>query len=865
MQRTRHRSATLAAFLLLGALPSPPAAEAQIPSRRSSEAGFVGGAGSANWMLAARFAPYRVEDMVHSLTVEPQWIEGSERFWYEWEDSNGSWHWIVDPEAGTRQLIFDRDVLAAELTRITLDPWDGRQLPIENIRFISDDVLEFDVTSSQDAEEDAEEEERIDEDEQEEEEREEEEPEKEIFHFEYTISTETLRQLEDYEEPDDHPEWASVSPDGQWVVFARSHDLFMISGEDYERILDARRELEAGADEDEIAEAEEAVDVTEIRLTEDGEQWYSWMADNTGRGVNDVDKEEEWAGRNGAGIVWSKDSRRFATVREDRREVEMLWVIHNTGEDRPELESYKYEMPGEEHVTQSELWVFDMESREPMPVPDSAYVDQGLDIAEDRVFEYPGSEDPDTDLWITDDSEELVYLRWSRPRDRVDLVRVDLSTMEVTSLIEERLNTYQEWQTPWRLDDGSYVWWSERDGWAHLYHYSAEGELLRRLTRGPYSVGNVVSVDEGDRAVYFVAYGREDGVDPYYGQLYRVGLDGGEPALVSSPDFDHQTEASESGRYFVRSYSRVNTAPRTVVHDGEGRLVLELEEADFSMLEEAGWRMPEPFTVKAADGVTDLYGVMYKPFDFDSTKVYPLVEYVYPGPQTESVSKSFNTNRFEVGLAQLGMIVVTVGNRGGHPDRSKWYHNYGYGNLRDYGLADKRAAAEQLAMRHDFIDLDRVGIYGHSGGGFMSTAAMLVHPDFFKVAVSSSGNHDNRVYNRYWSETHHGVEEVVDDEGNVTFEYEIDTNPELAENLQGKLLLTTSDEDNNVHHANTVRMAEALIRANKRFDYFVFPGQRHGYGDMSDYWFWLRAEYFARHLLGDWRDAADVVELGAGG
>jgi dipeptidyl aminopeptidase/acylaminoacyl peptidase len=298
-----------------------------------------------------------------------------------------------------------------------------------------------------------------------------------------------------------------------------------------------------------------------------------------------------------------------------------------------------------------------------------------------------------------------------------------------------------------------------------------------------------------------------------------------------------------------------------VVRDGQGRVVVELEEADFSMLEEAGWRMPEPFTVKAADGVTDLHGVMYKPFDFDSTKVYPLVEYVYPGPQTESVSKAFSTNRFEVGLAQLGMVVVTVGNRGGHPDRSKWYHNYGYGNLRDYGLADKKAAAEQLAMRHDFLDLDRVGIYGHSGGGFMSTAAMLVYPDFFKVAVSSSGNHDNRVYNRYWSETHHGVEEVVDDEGKVSFEYDIDTNPELAENLKGKLLLTTSDEDNNVHHANTVRMAEALIRANKRFDYFVFPGQRHGYGDMSDYWFWLRAEYFARHLLGDWREAADLVEV----
>jgi dipeptidyl aminopeptidase/acylaminoacyl peptidase len=316
----------------------------------------------------------------------------------------------------------------------------------------------------------------------------------------------------------------------------------------------------------------------------------------------------------------------------------------------------------------------------------------------------------------------------------------------------------------------------------------------------------------------------------------------------------------ESGRFVVHSFSRVNTAPRSVLRNAQGQVIMELEEADFSMLLEAGWQMPEPFTVKAADGITDLYGVMYKPFDFDSTRVYPIVEYVYPGPQTEAVSKFFSDNRYEVALAQFGMVVITVGNRGGHPSRSKWYHNYGYGNLRDYGLADKKAAAEQLAMRHSFIDLDRVGIYGHSGGGFMSTAAMLVYPDFFKVAVSSSGNHTNDVYNRWWSETHHGVEEVVKGD-TVSFEYEIATNPQIAKNLKGHLLLTTGDVDNNVHPANTIRTAEALIRANKRFDFFLFPGQRHGYGNMSDYWFWLRAEYFVKHLLGDTRWSPDITEL----
>ena len=318
---------------------------------------------------------------------------------------------------------------------------------------------------------------------------------------------------------------------------------------------------------------------------------------------------------------------------------------------------------------------------------------------------------------------------------------------------------------------------------------------------------------------------------------------------------------STSKHFFVDNYSRVNTVPVSALYDASGQLMMELEQSDFTSLMDAGYVFPEPYKTKSADGITDIYGVMYKPYDFDSERDYPIVAYVYPGPQTESVSKSFSLNGYEQGLAQFGFIVVTMGNRGGHPDRSKWYHNYGYGNLRDYGLADKKAVLEQLGDRHDFIDLNKIGIYGHSGGGFMSTAAMLVYPDFFKVAVSSSGNHNNDVYNRNWSETHHGVKEVVADDGRITFEYDIEKNSDLAENLKGHLLLTTGDIDNNVHHAGTFRVAEALIKANKRFDFFMFPGQRHGYGDMGDYWFWLRAEYFVRHLLGDYRWNADIMQL----
>jgi dipeptidyl-peptidase-4 len=290
-------------------------------------------------------------------------------------------------------------------------------------------------------------------------------------------------------------------------------------------------------------------------------------------------------------------------------------------------------------------------------------------------------------------------------------------------------------------------------------------------------------------------------------------------------------------------------------------VLLELEATDVTALLAAGFKFPEPFKVKADDGITDLYGVIYKPFDFDPNAKYPIIAYVYPGPQTESVSKTFVPRNANVALAQLGFVVIEVGNRGGHPSRSKWYHNFGYGNLRDYGLADKKRAIEELSTLHPYIDIDRVGIYGHSGGGFMSTAAMLVYPDFFKVAVSSSGNHENNVYNRWWSEKHHGVKEITDKDGKTKFEYSIAKNSEIAANLKGHLLITTGDIDNNVHPANTLRLAAALIKANKRFDFFIFPGQRHGYGDMSDYWFWFRADYFCKWLLGDFSQTVDLIEL----
>ncbi len=815
-----------------------------------------------NYQLAGRFAPYRVSELLYSTSVSPRWIEGSDRFWYEWKTSDGTTYYLVDPARATKREIFDNDRIAAELTRITLDPWDRKHLPIRKIKFIDENTLQFEVESSQDEEDAGDDEDDVElEDEEQEEDRQDrqrrEKASKKVFHFEYTVSTRTLRQLEDFEAPDNHPGWASVSPDGQTIIFAKQHNIYSMTSDEYQKILEARR----GESGDEAEKAEKSVEVEETQITTDGEQYYTYARGRADFGDTDDEKEKNKDDRKPTSITWSKDSGRFAMVRSDSRRSKELWVIHSVGNERPELETYKYDLPGDTTVAQPEILIYDFQSGEMVEVQVEGWKDQRLSVSNDRQFIYPDSEEPRRSLWLSDSSDELYFWRRSRDQHRIDLMVADATTGETRVLIEERLNTYVENQNPELLSNGDVLWWSERDGWAHIYRFAADGSLRNRLTEGPFSVRRILGVDESAGVVYFMANAREAGEDPYFQHLYRVGLDGSGLQLLDPGEFDHRTSIGESTRFFVDNFARVNTVPASALFDSRGRKIMDLEQSDFSKLLEAGYGFPEPYTVKADDGVTDPYGVMYKPIDFDPAKKYPIVAYVYPGPQTESVSKFFSTNSSEYALAQFGMIVITIGNRGGHPARSKWYHNYGYGNLRDYGLADKKIAIEQLADRHDFIDIDRVGIYGHSGGGFMSTAAMLVYPDFFKVAVSSSGNHNNDVYNQNWSEKHHGVQEVTNDEGEISFEYDIQKNSDLAANLKGHLMLTTGDIDNNVHPAGTFRMAEALIKANKRFDFFMFPGQRHGYGNMRDYWFWLRAEYFVTHLLGDSRWNANITEL----
>jgi len=438
------------------------------------------------------------------------------------------------------------------------------------------------------------------------------------------------------------------------------------------------------------------------------------------------------------------------------------------------------------------------------------------------------------------------------------------------------------------------IWWSERAGWGHYYLYDHNGTYKRPLTSGTWRADQIAQIDSMAGVVWVSGVGREPGENPYYRHLYRVNADGSGFGLVDAGDFNHAGTLSPTKKFVVDNFSRVNFPTKSVVRDGTGAVVMDLEATDVSALKELGWRPPEPFVVKAADGVTDIYGNMWKPFDFDSTKKYPIVAHVYPGPQTEQVNIPFNAGGVQQQLAQLGMIVIQIGNRGGSPLRSNAYQNFSYYNLRDYALADKKAGIEQLAARYNFIDINRVGIYGHSGGGFLTAAALMLPPynDFFKVGVSSSGNHDNNIYNQNWSEQYHGLKTVaaradsargrraatngrVPTNGNgngngaaadtgfvddtLRYEIKVPTNIELAPNLKGNLLLATGDMDNNVHPGNTIRLVNALIKANKRFDFILLPGKPHGYGDYQPYFNRMLMEYFAEHLLGDnYRRSAEI-------
>ena len=785
----------------------------------------------ANYDLAERFSAKKVNQMVFSTDVRPNWFKNSDKFWYTYKTTGGEQYYIVDPVAGTKKKIWDMGKLAAEISAITKDPFDAQHLPIAKLKLTDNDkAFEFEIKTSIMVPK--------------KEKPGEKKPakgakENKIFRFKWDIAQGKLTDITEQEAKKDYPRWASISPDGKYAVYGKNYNLWYMDMENLKKAM----------------ENEKDSTIVEFQFTKDGHKEFPYA----GRGMYGGNHEEDTTKRTGASLAWSPDSKHFALVRSDLTKVKELWVIDVLANPRPKLEGYKYQMPGEPGP-KDHMYLFDFANKTSKEVNIDAFKDQAVEILREPVtMTVRAYMDWVPAKWLGDNSK-FYFERQSRDQKRVDICAVDVAAGECKIIVHEELNTYVETRAPKFFNNGSeFVFWSERDGWAHLYLYGADGTLKNQITSGEFHVDQILGVDAAKRVVYFTACGKEQGINPYYMYAYSANLDGSNVKLLDKGDYDNKVNMSDDNKYFVNNYSRVDCTPKSALYDNTGRKIMELEEADLSQLFARGYKFPEIFTVKAGDGVTDLYGVMYKPFDFDSTKLYPIIEYVYPGPQTEANNSSWTKSMDRVDrLAQLGFIVVTVGNRGGHPNRSKWYHNFGYGNLRDYGLEDKKVTVQQLAARHPFINGNKVGIHGHSGGGFMSTAAILKYPDFFSAAVSCAGNHDNNIYNRWWSEQHHGVLEEVSEKGDTTFKYSINTNQQLAKNLKGNLLLVHGDIDNNVHPGNTMRVVEALIRAGKRFDMLMLPQQRHSFGDMNEYFYWRLVDYFSEHLKGKSEKTVDI-------
>ena len=631
--------------------------------------------------------------------------------------------------------------------------------------------------------------------------------------YRYTVKTGKVEKIDSLQPWSGRESWMKYSPDSLYILYCKNHNLYVMGNKD------------------------KGQDSTEVQLTFDAEKNFTFAKE-----MDDSDGEVETVAE------WFKDSKKIYAVREDARKVKDLYLVNSLSQPRPTLKTYKYDMPGDKEISQSELLVIDVETKK--------ITKFNIDRWQDQYFEV---------LYVSKDSERIYFERTNRAYNEKELCVINVLTGEVKVLVHEVDKPFMDFKmvSVSFLNDGKdIVYRSERSGWGHYYLYDGEGNLKNEITSGDWVAGPICEIDTVGRALYFYALGKDENIDPYYYTLCRASLD--KPNSVEQLTFDNVTHAvdwSKTFNYFIDTYQRVDLEPHVVLRNRHGKKIMDLEKADISRIKEMGWKAPERFKVKAADGVTDLYGVMWKPFDFDSTKHYPIISSVYPGPFYEYVPTQFDfIHGRNTQLAQLGLIVIAVGHRGGSPMRGKYYHTYGFGNLRDYPLADDKYAIEQLADRYPYIDATHVGIFGHSGGGFMATAAICTYPDFYKAAVSAAGNHDNYIYNKWFTETHNGATEekkVVKDSVNgdrteYTYKFRVNTNINLAKNYKKGLLLVTGDMDDNVHPAHTYRMIDALIKAGKNFDMLVLPGQDHGFSGAAELFFERKLwAHFAKYLLGD--------------
>jgi dipeptidyl-peptidase 4 len=777
----------LVAGLLLAAVPVAPVS-AQQPMGEPAHA--PARLTAEDYARAERFLARHTDSLVSGVPGPVTWLEDG-RFWYRVTAPAGAEFVMIDPVQRTRELAFDHARLAEALGTATEGLIDAARLPFTTFD-LSRDGRQITVRADgRDWSCDV---------------------------TAYTCATvDTTRpdptRLDATPVPGaPHPAPPSsiTSPDGRYAAFIRDFDLWV-------------RDLGTGEDRP---------------LTTDGEEDFGYATNNAG-----------WTKRPTPLLAWSPDSRRIKTFQQDARGVDNMYLV-STEVGSPTLQKWRYPLPGDSVVFRIHRVIIDVEEAR------VTRLNMGPDVQRSTIYDHIAVGDRLVDVEWYPDGSHVAFVSSSRDSREVALRVADASTGDVRTVLTETSPTQFQsgWvavrRVNWRVlpGTGEVLWWSQRDDWGHLYLYDlATGDLERQLTAGSWNVTDVVHVDADARAIHLTGVGRQEDRHPYHQYFYRIGMDDRSATLLTPEDADHAVALSPEGTHFVDVYSSTTSPPVTVLRGIDGAEIMELERADDSRLRATGWQPPTPITVKARDGVTDLYGLMYTPTRLDEGRRYPIVNYIYPGPWGSSVgSWRFSTGiRDHQALAELGFVVVAI-NGMGTELRSKEFLDFYYGNMGDNTIPDQIAGMRQLAERYPYIDIDRAGIWGHSGGGFATASAMFRHPDFFKVGVSQAGNHDPRSYVDSWSERFQGLLTRTGDGDS----YADDANQTVAANLTGKLLLAHGAMDDNVAPYNTYLVVDALIEANRDFDLIVFPDARHGFGAQDDYMLRRRWDYFVKHLMG---------------
>jgi len=768
----------------------------------------------ADYSSAERFLPWNTDKYLVNADIQHHWIGKQDRFWYLRTSASDAREFVVvDAATGKTQPAFDHQKIAGGLARATQTAVEPGALPFTEFRYtLAQDAIQFRITGQT---------EKL---------------------WTCQLKTGACSDSTPVERPGE-----SKSPDGKWLVAVRDHNLWI-------------RPAGGGS---------------EVALTTDGVEYngYSATRGDSGHVVSD----QRFGVISPAHVAWSPDSKYLLTYRVDETKIKESYLIQSTPEDgtlRPKLYTFRWPMPGDSNIPALQPVIIDVGTHQ-LTRFDNMQVNAPFEGALERHY-----------LWWSADGSKAYFIQRERFSRSVSLMVLDPKTGTMHSLVEESSPTWVRlngddgiWTDPSvrTCRNGDVIWWSERDGWGHLYYYDgATGRLRNQITKGPWVVRNIVRIDDAQGRVFFTASGREPGREPYKLHLYSVKFDGSGIRLLTPEDAEHartqslleeishaglsskeETERfSASGRYFVDSYSGVNLPPVLAVRSADGRLIKNLERADISRLAKGGLTSVEAFKVLAADGRSEIYGNLFRPSKFDPAKRYPLIDSIYPGPQITRTNRAFTAALFDEldtqSLAELGFVVITIDGRG-TPHRSHEFSDYSYGRLdKASDLDDHIAGIRQLAQRYPYIDLDRVGIWGASGGGYASAHAMLSHPEFYKVAVSAEGNQDQRGYAAHWGETYIGP----DNPGN----YLLGANAPLAAHLKGKLLVMQGELDDNVSPSLALQLISALIRENKDFDYLLMPNRTHA-ADASPYFTRRRWDYFVRNLLGEEPPAGYVINL----